>query len=67
MQMLLACAKILSLVCHTPSRDSRREPTQILDSGSCMVSLGKEKNPFIEPGIPDAKPFQNRSVIVGFY
>jgi len=41
--------------------------TQILEPGSYLASLGEEKNPFLEPGISDAKPFQNKSVIVGFY
>jgi len=44
-----------------------RDSTQILERGSYLVSLGKEKNPFLEPGISDAKPFQNKSVIVGYY
>ena len=44
-----------------------RDSTQILERGSYLVSLGKEKNPFLEPGISDAKPFRNKSVIVGFY
>jgi hypothetical protein len=44
-----------------------RDPTQILHRGTYLVSLGEEKNPFLEPGIPDAKPFRNKSVIVGYY
>jgi len=44
-----------------------QEPTRYLENGSYIVSLGEESNPFIEPGIADAKPFQNKSVIVGFY
>ena len=44
-----------------------REPTQILEPGSYIVSLGEEGNPFLEPGIDDVRAYQNKSVIVGFY
>ena len=41
--------------------------TRALTPGMYIISLGDARNPFIEPGLPDATQFQNASTIVGYF
>ncbi len=45
----------------------QREPERLLTPGTYLAPLGEEKNPFLEPGISDAQPFLNKSIIFGLY